>query len=892
MAKSSPQEQKSELDFLQKQKTAYEDAQKIIQQYNKANQQTKVELEGQLVASRKIIQTFIQQFKSLKDFNNLLEKTGTSYEKLIDKASELGDTQDGVLDGFKELDKELISVGNTMNKNTKSYSIIEDRVKVIKSVTEDISKELQSGATSNDNTREAVQETAESYVQMNASVIRIIKQRKKGAITEDEYISQLNEQVSGFREILSTVDLTNIKSEELIKLLQSMNEEAGKFSNLMKMDVKGQFSGVKNYAAGVIGGVASRLPGGSEITESVGGLSDAYMDANSKRKDLIAQAEVSGDARGIEKAKGMSAGDLVGAGSVYLAIAKAFVGVAKGVMAIANVPITAAERLGEQLQKDYDILIEFNENVARMAGNIPSLGAAFDFDTDLMKMNAEFNAASKTAFLGSGLGSIQYAGSQLQLAGISAEQLVSTMGEMSALGNSASKSLAVNTAVFSRKTGLAVGDVSQLVGQFRMLDKTSAPEAFTDLEKSLSGAGLEGYNVADIADEMKDSGALALQYNIKSSKELIKQVKSVRDMGGSFSKISEAGKNMVLNYKDSIRKEMELSAMLGENVDLSEARALFAAGKNDEAFGVLKSSGILEKAQSQGLFGTQTLSAALGGMDITQMAAGKFEKGDSKGIVSNQTFLNSLQDALKNLRIDVANIEITRANQRLMQVDRLDNALIYSSGEVLRLSAAKKTQGALTELDVITAQAKLLTDIPGLMSPGGIADMMANNAALTSNVPGQPGFMINKEGLDATSNLPYKSILPLGKNPATNANVFQDGAQYTLPGVRYQPAGGTSSAASGMAVGIDSSNTGKSIDTQSSTLVKILDRNHKSMQQLEMIGAQSTLQTQLLQNIQALTAATSNLGNIGLGDMKLLLDGKVVKSRIEKITTQQNGKTR
>jgi hypothetical protein len=152
--------------------------------------------------------------------------------------------------------------------------------------------------------------------------------------------------------------------------------------------------------------------------------------------------------------------------------------------------------------------------------------------------------------------------------------------------------------------------------------------------------------------------------------------------------------------------------------------------------------------------------------------------------------------------------------------------------------------------------------------------------------------MINKEGLDATSNLPYKSILPLGKNPATNANVFQDGAQYTLPGVRYQPAGGTSSAASGMAVGIDSSNTGKSIDTQSSTLVKILDRNHKSMQQLEMIGAQSTLQTQLLQNIQALTVATANLGNIGLGDMKLLLDGKVVKSRIEKITTQQNGKTR
>jgi hypothetical protein len=337
---------------------------------------------------------------------------------------------------------------------------------------------------------------------------------------------------------------------------------------------------------------------------------------------------------------------------------------------------------------------------------------------------------------------------------------------------------------------------------------------------------------------------------------------------------------------------MELSAMLGENVDLSEARALFAAGKNDEAFGVLKSSGILAKAQSQGLFGTQALSAALGGMDLQQLAAGKFEKGPSKGIVSNQTFLNSLQDALKNLRIEVANIEITRANQKLMQVDRLENALIYSSGEVLRLASAKKTQAALTEMDVLKAQAGVLTSGATMATGGaGLANMMVQNAMLTSNVPGQPGFMINKEGLDATSNLPYKSILPLGKNPATNANVLQDGASYTLPGVRYQSAGGASSAASGMAIGIDSSNTGKNIDGQTSTMVKILDRSHKSMIHLEQINTNSTAMLKLTQNIQTLTAAMSNLP-LGFEGMKLLIDGKDVKSRIEKIQTQQTGKTK
>ena len=61
---------------------------------------------------------------------------------------------------------------------------------------------------------------------------------------------------------------------------------------------------------------------------------------------------------------------------------------------------------------------------------------------------------------------------------------------------------------------------------------------------------------------------------------------------------------------------------------------------------------------------------------------------------------------------------------------------------------------------------------------------------------------------------------------------------------------------------------------------------------LQSIDAQNILQTQLLQNIQALTAATSNLANMGMSDIKLLLDGKEVKSRIEKIAIQEKGKMR
>jgi hypothetical protein len=845
MAKSTPKDYKDELDFLEKQKTAYENALNVIKQYNKANQQTKVELQGQVVESRKLIHSFNQQFKSLNDFNNLLEKTSKSYLKISDTMDDMGDKQDNSLDLFNQMDDALTSIGNVIGKNNKTYDIMSDRVKTIKGITEDISKELQSGAVSNERTREKIQEASDAYVDMNTVQMKLAKERKKGKITESQYIDALDEQSNHFKDMFDSIDMTSIKSEELLALLKAMNAESSKFSKLMmsSADATG-INTMQSTASSAANSAVGNIPGGSAV---------------------------------------VSAAELAAQGAYIAAMVKLMQSAGEVLLAGLNVRVTAVERLGEQIQKDLDIQIQFSENVARMAGNIPALAAAFDFDTDLMRMNAEFQAASKTAFLGSGLGSIKYGAAQLQLAGISAEQLVSTMNEMASSGNSASKDLAVNTAIFSRKTGIASGDVGQLVGQFRMLDKSGATDAFQTIEKSLSGAGKQGYNVADIANELKDSGGLALEYNIRSSKELVKQVKSVRDMGGSFAKIAEAGKSMVLNYKDSIRKEMELSAMLGENVDLSEARALFAAGKNDEAFGVLKSSGILEKAQSQGLFGTQALSAALGGMDLQQLAAGKFEKGPSQGIVSNQTFLNSLQDALKNLRIDVANIEITRANQKLMQVDRLDNALIYSSGKVLELSSQKKEQQILTDMDIAKAQATTLFN--AAQGPMGQIKERAYGAGLTTNVPGQLGFMINKEGLDATSNLPYKSFSQLGKNPSTSLTAMQDNGYYGLQRPTYQSTNATGGISSGMAVGIDSSNTGKNIDGQSSTLVRILDRNHKSMLQLESINISTNNMVNLTKDIRALTAVMSGLSTDSV--MKLVVDGKELKTRIEKIQTQQ-----
>ena len=69
-----------------------------------------------------------------------------------------------------------------------------------------------------------------------------------------------------------------------------------------------------------------------------------------------------------------------------------------------------------------------------------------------------------------------------------------------------------------------------------------------------------------------------VEYGITNSKELAKQVAYAQSIGLDFNTVADAGRNMVLNYKDSIKGEMKLSALLGRQIDFSEARQKFFEG--------------------------------------------------------------------------------------------------------------------------------------------------------------------------------------------------------------------------------------------------------------------------------------------------------------------------
>ena len=298
--------------------------------------------------------------------------------------------------------------------------------------------------------------------------------------------------------------------------------------------------------------------------------------------------------------------------------------------------------------------------------NFASQRAAIQFSAQLQTGAAEFKAAAKTALYGKGIGSIGYGAAQMQLAGIGAENVAASLTTATkTLGTKVSSDFAADMSVLEKRTGQSSENVSNMVSFFRRMGKLTNESALNMTEGMRAMAESAGIDLGGYMEEVAQASKEALGYQIKSGPALQKQVAYAQQLGVSFGDIAKAGKSMVLNYKDSIKKEMSLSAMLGRNVNLSEARALFAQGKTDEALKSIKAQGLDPKAMN--MFQQEALSQALGGLDldtIQKIATGSAsdvsaQTGNVKA--GNKGFLKTTQSAQSTLASQTATISANTA---------------------------------------------------------------------------------------------------------------------------------------------------------------------------------------------------------------------------------------
>jgi hypothetical protein len=216
------------------------------------------------------------------------------------------------------------------------------------------------------------------------------------------------------------------------------------------------------------------------------------------------------------------------------------------------------------------------------------------------------------------------------------------------MGSNVSGEFGADMAILAARTGQTSEGIASINDTFMRLGGVSKETAINMQEGLRTMASQANINLGALMEDVAEASKDALSYQLKSPAALAKAATFAQTLGTKFTDIANAGRSMVLNYKDSIKAEMSLSAMLGRRVDLSQVRALFAAGKTEEAVRALKAQGL--DPSKMNVFQQEQLKNATGGLDLNSLQKIATRTGRTGGElegekvkVGNKTFLLSKQ---------------------------------------------------------------------------------------------------------------------------------------------------------------------------------------------------------------------------------------------------------
>lgn len=242
--------------------------------------------------------------------------------------------------------------------------------------------------------------------------------------------------------------------------------------------------------------------------------------------------------------------------------------------------------------------------------------------------------------------------------------------------------------------GVGADDVMNMTNLFRLMGKTSAKTA-----QSLIGGITQFAKLNDLAPQaifaqIKDAGEDIYKFSSGTAENFVKQASLLTKMSVSMSQMMKASDTMVLNYKDSIKAEMSLSAMLGKNVNLSEVRARLMQGDQAGAASALKTALGGTDINAMNAFQKQALQQATG-MDISALmglqqgkAAGGLKGGLNEQANAGKAFADG---ALKQ---DIANAGAKLAleqqqRKELLQFEQKQRLVMLMLEQQQRLDSIK-----------------------------------------------------------------------------------------------------------------------------------------------------------------------------------------------------------
>jgi hypothetical protein len=657
---------KSKKEEIANNEAILKQANSIVEYYEKQlklKKQLTDEAKEQIKAAKEIQKKSEQRENSLKSEQKYLSKlyeTENKRKKLLKESIADAD----------EFASSLRSLGNQVGKDNKLFEVMNTHIDSVATTLNSVGQIVSELGDDQQNLKKQVIGATDAYKNLNNNITVAGKKMMQQKMTQSEYNQLIKDSYENFDELISKIDQSTEAGKDLYKMMvASKNEMESFYKAAQKSEkvIEGLNTGLDQISS-------SGVPGVSELS------------------NVIKSASQGGKALGLSI---FALGAALGA----LAYNLGFVGDKVG--DIAGFDKEIAKTTGS-----IDVLEKQLAAGAFGGRNFVVEKAMAQFSASMRQAAASFQAASKTALFGNAIGGVGYGAAQLQMAGIGADKVASGMtAAADATGRMPTAKMGADMAIMAARTGQSEESIASINEAFMRLDGMSEGTALNMQEGLRAMAKQANINLGGLMTEMAESSKDMLGYQIKSGSALAKQVTFARSMGVSFQDIAKAGQSMVLNYKDSIKSEMQLSAMLGKNVDLSEVRAKFASGDTKGALNALKAQGLDPK--NMDMFQQQMLQQATG-MDLntlskinenTGRSGGELKAGDATA--GNKSFLNRTVSAQATLEATNAMISSDTA----IQMSKLDTA-----EQVQLQEAIKNNTGGIADLKNTLAKQEALKD--------------------------------------------------------------------------------------------------------------------------------------------------------------------------------------
>jgi hypothetical protein len=657
---------KSKKEEIANNEAILKQANSIVEYYEKQlklKKQLTDEAKEQIKAAKEIQKKSEQRENSLKSEQKYLSKlyeTENKRKKLLKESIADAD----------EFASSLRSLGNQVGKDNKLFEAMNTHIDSVATTLNSVGQIVAELGDDQQNLKKQVIGATDAYKNLNNNITVAGKKMMQQKMTQSEYNQLIKDSYENFDEVISKIDQSTEAGKDLYKMMvASKNEMESFYKAAQKSEkvIEGLNTGLDQISS-------SGVPGVSELS------------------NVIKSASQGGKALGLSI---FALGAALGA----LAYNLGFVGDKVG--DIAGFDKEIAKTTGS-----IDVLEKQLAAGAFGGRNFVVEKAMAQFSASMRQAAASFQAASKTALFGNAIGGVGYGAAQLQMAGIGADKIASGMtAAADATGRMPTAKMGADMAIMASRTGQSEESIASINEAFMRLDGMSEGTALNMQEGLRAMAKQANINLGGLMTEMAESSKDMLGYQIKSGSALAKQVTFARSMGVSFQDIAKAGQSMVLNYKDSIKSEMQLSAMLGKNVDLSEVRAKFASGDTKGALNALKAQGLDPK--NMDMFQQQMLQQATG-MDLntlskinenTGRSGGELKAGDATA--GNKSFLNRTVSAQATLEATNAMISSDTA----IKMSELDTA-----EQVQLQEAIKNNTGGIADLKNTLAQQEALKD--------------------------------------------------------------------------------------------------------------------------------------------------------------------------------------